>query len=131
MRPKLFGFLLLVLLATALPCSAASAQTGGLHDEFADVDGVRLHYVVAGEGPLMIFLHGFPEFWYQWKPQLAEFSRDHRVVALDMRGYNLSAKPGGTDPYEIHHLVEDVSALANKLGAKKFVLIGHDWGGVV
>jgi pimeloyl-ACP methyl ester carboxylesterase len=131
MRAKRLGFLLFAVLVTALPCSAAPAEIGVLHDEFVDVNGVRLHYVVAGEGPLMIFLHGFPEFWYQWKPQLAEFSRDHRVVALDMRGYNLSAKPDGTEPYEIHHLVEDVSALAKKLGARKFVLVGHDWGGVV
>ncbi len=61
--------------------------------EYADVNGVRLHYARAGRGPLMLFLHGFPEFWYEWKYQRAEFSRDHTVVAPDMRGYNLSSKP--------------------------------------
>src|SRR6266571_6766526 len=62
------------------------------HD-YAEVNGVRLHYAMAGTGKLMLFVHGFPEFWYAWKDQLAEFGRDHCAVALDMRGYNLSAKP--------------------------------------
>ena len=68
-------------------------NTPPLSHEYADVNGVRLHYARAGNGPLIVFLHGFPEFWYEWKHQLPEFSRDHTAVAPDMRGYNLSSKP--------------------------------------
>ena len=99
--------------------------------QYAGVNGVRLHYVTAGEGPLIIFLHGFPEFWYAWKNQLTDFAAGHRAVAPDMRGYNLSEKPVGVDAYQMQNLVEDVRALAEHLGFKKFVLVGHDWGGVV
>jgi pimeloyl-ACP methyl ester carboxylesterase len=102
-----------------------------LRHEYADLNGVRLHYVTAGEGKLIMFAHGFPEFWYEWKNQLAEFGRDHQAVALDMRGYNLSSKPADVDQYRIGYLVEDLRALAEHLGHKKFVLVGHDWGGAV
>ena len=102
-----------------------------LTHNYAEVNGVRLHYVAAGQGPLILFLHGFPEFWYEWKKQLPEFGQDHLAVAPDMRGYNLSAKPAALDQYRMKHLVEDVRALAEHLGHKKFVLVGHDWGGAV
>src|SRR5258708_2338270 len=102
-----------------------------LQDQYAEVNGVRLHYVKAGKGPLIVFLHGFPEFWYEWKHQLEDFGKDHLAVAPDMRGYNLSAKPSEVDQYQMKYLVEDVRALANHLGHKKFVLVGHDWGGAV
>src|SRR5712692_12044805 len=100
-------------------------------DRYAEVNGVRLHYVEQGKGSLILFLHGFPEFWYAWKDLLADFGRDHHAVALDMRGYNLSAKPEAVDSYRMPDLVEDVRALAVKLKARRFVLVGHDWGGVV
>jgi len=100
-------------------------------DGYAEVNGVRLHYVEQGQGPLILFLHGFPEFWYSWKDLLADFGRDHRAVALDMRGYNLSSKPESVDAYRVPVIVEDIRALAAKLGAAKFVLVGHDWGGVI
>lgn len=99
--------------------------------EYAEVNGVRLHYAAAGAGKLIIFLHGFPEFWYAWKDQLAEFGRDHQAVAPDMRGYNLSSKPAEVEAYDRKLLVEDVRALAEHLGHKKFILVGHDWGGGV
>jgi len=102
-----------------------------LQHEYADLGGIRLHYVTAGTGPLILFVHGFPEFWYEWKTQLVEFGRDHQAVAPDMRGYNLSAKPPGVDQYRMKYLVEDLRALAERLGQKKFILIGHDWGGAV
>lgn len=100
-------------------------------DAFADVNGVRLHYVEEGAGPLILFLHGFPEFWYAWRDLLPEFGQDQHAVALDMRGYNLSSRPEAVEAYEIPVLVEDIRALAEKLGAAKFVLVGHDWGGVI
>jgi epoxide hydrolase 4 len=97
----------------------------------ADVNGIRLHYVTAGKGKLILFVHGFPEFWYAWKHQFTEFGKDFQAVALDMRGYNLSSKPADVSQYELKYLVEDVRALADHLGQKRFVLVGHDWGGVV
>lgn len=102
-----------------------------LRHDYADVNGVRLHYVTTGKGKLILFLHGFPEFWYMWKRQLAEFGRDYQAVAVDMRGYNLSSKPAAVEQYHIPRLVEDVRALADHLGQKKFILVGHDWGGAV
>jgi len=90
----------------------------------------------AGASRLIIFLHGFPEFWYAWREQLVEFGRDYFAVAPDMRGYNLSSKPAEIERYEISQLVGDVRALVEHLqpshaGAKKCFLVGHDWGGVV
>src|SRR5271170_5297295 len=112
-------------------CCALAKEKPTLKHEYAEVNGVRLHYVSQGKGPLIIFLHGFPEFWYEWKAQLPEFAKDHRAVAPDMRGYNLSEKPAGVEHYQMKDLVEDVRALAEHLGYKKFVLVGHDWGGGV
>jgi len=102
-----------------------------MESHYAEVNGVRLHYVTAGQGPLVVFVHGFPEHWYAWRCQLAEFGRDHQAVALDMRGYNLSGKPEGVAHYALPLLVEDVRALAAHLGHERFVVVGHDWGGVV
>jgi pimeloyl-ACP methyl ester carboxylesterase len=92
---------------------------------------VRLHYAVAGSGKLILFVHGFPEFWYAWKNQLIEFGKGHEAVAVDMRGYNLSSKPTEVDQYRVGVVIEDIRALAEKLGYKKFILVGHDWGGGV
>ena len=99
--------------------------------KYADVNNVRLHYVTAGKGKLIMFLHGFPEFWYEWKNQLTEFGRDYQAVAPDMRGYNLSSKPADVEQYRMKYLVEDIRALVEHLGYKKFVLVSHDWGGGV
>jgi len=106
-------------------------QSPEIKHEYAHVNGVRLHYAVAGSGKLILFVHGFPEFWYAWKNQLIEFGKDHKAVAVDMRGYNLSSKPTEVDQYRVGVVMEDIRALAEKLGYKKFVLIGHDWGGGV
>lgn len=113
-----------------LASSTLMAQTKW-HHRYADVNGVKLHYVEQGKGEVMLFLHGFPEFWYEWKDLIPEFAKDYHAVAPDMRGYNLSAKPEAVDAYRTAVLVEDVHALAVKLKARKFVLVGHDWGGVV
>lgn len=87
--------------------------------------------MTSGKGKLIIFLHGFPEFWYAWKNQLAVFGKAYLAVAPDMRGYNLSSKPADLGQYQGNFLVEDVRALAEHLGQKKFFLVGHDWGGAV
>jgi len=98
---------------------------------YADLKEIRLHYVSAGKGKLIMFAHGFPEFWYEWKNQLAEFGRDYQAVAPDMRGYNLSSKPAAVEQYRMKYLVEDLRLLAEHLGHKRFILVGHDWGGAV
>jgi epoxide hydrolase 4 len=118
------------LSAGLLACTTLMAHPQW-HDRYAEVNGVKLHYVEQGKGPLILFLHGFPEFWYEWKDLLPEFARDHHAVALDMRGYNLSEKPEAVEAYRVPVIVEDVRALAVKLKAHKFVLVGHDWGGVI
>ena len=87
-------------------------------DGYADVNGVRLHYVSCGEGELILFAHGFPEYWRMWKDQLAEFGKDHRAVAFDMRGYNLSSRPEGVEDYGIDALVESMRRESHDRGAK-------------
>ncbi len=109
----------------------AFAQNTAIRHQFAEVNGVRLHYASAGAGKLILFLHGFPEFWFAWKNQLAHFGRDFFAVAPDQRGYNRSSKPVEVHSYEVKFLVEDVRALARHLGHERFILVGHDWGGVV
>jgi len=113
-----------------LAATTLMAQTKW-HHRYAVVNGVKLHYVEQGKGELILFLHGFPEFWYEWKDLLPEFAKDHHAVAPDMRGYNLSDKPEPVESYRVPVIVEDIRALAVKLKARKFILVGHDWGGVI
>ncbi len=102
-----------------------------MQHETVTLNGVAIHYVVAGRGPTIVFLHGFPEFWYAWKEQIAAFSTDHQVVAPDLRGYNLSGKPAEVEAYAIPHLVADVQALLDHVSpGQPVVLVGHDWGGI-
>jgi pimeloyl-ACP methyl ester carboxylesterase len=97
-----------------------------------DVGDLRLHAVEAGEGPLVILLHGFPEFWYAWRRQIpALAAAGFRVVAPDMRGYNLSDKPGEVSAYGIGTLARDVQGLIHACGEKRAHVVGHDWGGGV
>ncbi|HZG67888.1 MAG TPA: alpha/beta hydrolase, partial [Herpetosiphonaceae bacterium] len=99
----------------------------------AIVNGVRLHYVEAGAGPLVVLLHGFPDFWYGWRYQIGALAAaGYRVIAPDMRGYNLSEKPPGVLAYHIRHLTGDVAGLLRMFGGEQGgYLAGHDWGGVV
>jgi pimeloyl-ACP methyl ester carboxylesterase len=96
-------------------------------------NGTRLHYASAGKpgAPLMIFLHGFPEFWLAWKEQLAEFGADFYAVAPDLRGFNLSSQPPGVEYYRPKLIVEDVRLLIAHLGYPRAVLVVHDWGGAI
>jgi pimeloyl-ACP methyl ester carboxylesterase len=99
---------------------------------YADLAGVRLHYVEAGEGPLVVLLHGFPEFWFSWRFQIpALAAAGFRVVAPDMRGYNLSDRPTGVEGYALETLARDVERLIGALGEERAVVVGHDWGGIV
>jgi pimeloyl-ACP methyl ester carboxylesterase len=99
-----------------------------LEHKYAEINNIRIHYVITGKGRLIIFLHGFPEFWYAWKNQLIEFGRDYQAVAPDMRGYNLSSKPADVEQYRMKYLVEDIRSLVEHLGNKRFILVAHDWG---
>ena len=99
---------------------------------FAELGEARLHYVEAGEGPLVVLLHGFPEFWYGWRHQISALAKaGFRVVAPDMRGYNLSSKPAGVAAYDADLLARDVRDLIAERGAERAFLAGHDWGGAV
>ena len=103
-----------------------------LHHGYADLGEVRLHYVEAGSGPLVVLLHGFPEFWYGWRSQIPALARaGFRVVAPDMRGYNLSSKPKGVAAYDTDHLAADVRDLIRERGAERALIAGHDWGAAV
>lgn len=102
------------------------------HETVTGADGVRLHCAVVGKGPLILFLHGFPEFWRAWKPQLERFGKDHRAVAPDLRGVNLSEQPADLAAYALPKLVADVRALGERYSpGRPFVLVGHDWGGAI
>jgi epoxide hydrolase 4 len=104
---------------------------GWAHRE-AVVNGVRLHYVEAGAGPLVVLLHGFPEFWYSWHRQIGPLvAAGFRVLAPDLRGYNLSDKPRGVQAYRVEALTADVAALIHHTGESNATVIGHDWGGVL
>jgi epoxide hydrolase 4 len=100
--------------------------------ETVQANGVRLHVARAGQGPLMLFLHGFPEYWEMWKPMLEYFgARGWCAVAPDMRGYNLSEKPADIDAYRARQLGADVLTLAAHYTKDRFVLVAHDWGGAI
>jgi len=111
--------------------SAPDALAGWEHRD-AVVNGVRLHYVEAGSGPLVLLLHGFPEFWYSWRHQIpALAAAGFHVLAPDLRGYNLSDKPSGVPAYRLEILLEDVVGLIRHAGEEKAIIVGHDWGGVL
>ncbi len=98
------------------------------------VNGLSLHVVEAGpaDGPLLILLHGFPEFWWAWRHQITPLAEQgYHVVVPDMRGYNESEAPQDVGSYRLDVLVSDVLALADGFGAKRFRLVGHDWGAIV
>jgi pimeloyl-ACP methyl ester carboxylesterase len=99
---------------------------------YAHVGDVRLHYAESGQGErLVILLHGFPECWYSWRHQLLALGDSYRVVAPDMRGYNLSSKPPEIKDYLLDRLVDDVTGLVRHLGARDAAIVGHDWGAAV
>jgi epoxide hydrolase 4 len=98
---------------------------------FAVVNGVRLHFVDLGNGPLVVLLPGFPQLWYAWRHQLpALASAGYRVLAVDPRGYNLSDKPRGVRSYRLDALSDDIAALVRLHGGRGSI-VGHDWGGMI
>lgn len=111
-----------------------------VEDGYVDNDGVRIHYVTMGQGPLVVLIHGFPEFWYSWRNQMPALAEQFQVVAVDLRGYNLSDKPKGVEMYATHRLVSDIAAVIEQMQGRarnhsdeegQAVVVGHDWGGSI
>ena len=100
---------------------------------FDTAEGIQLHAKACGPAgaPVLLFVHGFPEFWATWRRQLAAFSTDNRCVAIDLRGFNLSSQPTDVSAYKPHLLVADLRAVIQALGAPVFAVVAHDWGGAV
>jgi len=96
-----------------------------------DTGEVVLHTVCQGQGPTVVLLHGFPEFWFSWHRVMDGLAADHRLIAPDQRGYNTSEKPAALDAYTIPHLVSDVAGLIQSISETPVVLVAHDWGGAV
>ncbi|MEG3439201.1 alpha/beta hydrolase [Pannus brasiliensis CCIBt3594] len=105
--------------------------TSEQREGFLTTNGIRLHYVSQGQGKLMLFLHGFPEFWYSWRHQLPEFAKDYHAVAIDLRGYNDSDKPPSRDAYSMEEFVKDIDGAITGLGYEDCILVAHDWGGAI
>src|SRR5262245_66516972 len=119
----------LALLATLLVAVAVSAQAqtrGDIQSRFAEANGVKLHYLVAGRGDPVILLHGYAQTSHMWRPLIPELAKTHLVIAPDLRGFGDSAKPEGG--YDKKTLAADVHALAQSLGIKKAGIAGHDTG---
>jgi pimeloyl-ACP methyl ester carboxylesterase len=102
-----------------------------LRDGYADLEGCRIHYVTRGRGKPIVFLHGFPQFWFLWRRQLEDLGEDHAVYAADMRGYNLSCRPAEVEAYRMRHLLADLHGLVEELDLAPLTVVGHDWGGIV
>ena len=98
---------------------------------FATSGDVNIHYVTVGEGPLLVMIHGFPDYWYTWRKQIPTLAKQFKVVAMDQRGYNTSDQPDGVENYAMPKLVGDVQAVIRHFERDKAVIVGHDWGGAV
>ncbi len=124
---RCLAWLVLTFIFTALPAVADDLGEEG----FVDSDGVKIHYVTAGKGPLLVLIHGFPDYWYTWRAQIPALAEKYQVVAIDQRGYNESDKPEGVENYAVSKLVGDVLAVIRHFGRDKATVVGHDWGGLV
>jgi epoxide hydrolase 4 len=130
---QLFALLSCVALFSAAHASDNIDIDKRVTNGYADSNGVKIHYAALGKKskPLIVMIHGFPDFWYTWRDQMQALSKDYYVVAIDQRGYNLSDKPKGVENYDVRLLVGDVIAVIKAQGRDKAIVVGHDWGGVV
>jgi pimeloyl-ACP methyl ester carboxylesterase len=117
--------------AARTPAMAANDVWDKVTHGTVDNAGVKIHYASLGRGPLIVMIHGFPDFWYSWREQMAALADSYQVVAIDQRGYNLSDKPKGQEQYDTAKLVSDVQAVVRALSPGKAIIVGHDWGGWV
>ncbi|MFP6596902.1 MAG: alpha/beta hydrolase [Candidatus Hydrogenedentota bacterium] len=123
------------LLACVLATSIAFANGDAIFDEvdhhFTKNGDTKLHYVSTGKGPVVLFVHGFPDFWYSWRHQMEGLKKDFKVVAMDTRGYNKSDQPQDIPSFTLDILLADVDAVIKDLGVDDVTLVGHDWGGAI
>lgn len=109
-----------------------TANAQDINDEvehlYADNEGVKIHYARMGSGPLVVMIHGFPDFWYTWRDQMKALSEHYTVAAMDTRGYNLSDKPEGVENYDLKILIEDVASVIKAEKQDSATIVGHDWG---
>src|SRR3979490_2510352 len=127
---KTLGTAVLLIASAAGAAPAADIDDKVTHG-YADSNGVKIHYAKLGAGPLVVMIHGFPDYWYTWRHQMEGLADRFTVVAIDQRGYNLSDKPAGVENYDVRLLVGDVAAVIKHLGQQKAIVVGHDWGGMV
>jgi len=121
----------LLLAAAAASAQSASGLEARVTEGFADSNGVKIHYASLGSGPLVVMIHGFPDYWYSWRHQMEGLADRFQVVAIDQRGYNRSDKPAGVASYDMRLLVGDVIAVIKHFGKDNAAVVGHDWGGIV
>ena len=121
----------LVALALSLPATTWADAWTEAERGFAQNGDVRIHYATMGEGPLVVMIHGFPDFWYSWRHQMEGLQDNFKVVAIDQRGYNHSDQPEGQSNYNMRNLIGDVAAVIRHFGDDSATIVGHDWGGAV
>ena len=139
MTPKIAIAWIGIAASLCLPLALATAASAADTDLWDHVEhgyamsegGVKIHYATAGQGPLVVMIHGFPDFWYSWRHQMEGLADQFQVVAVDQRGYNLSDKPKGVESYDMSLLVADIAAVIKHLGRDRATIVGHDWGGAV
>lgn len=131
--PAMAKIAVLALVATlGVPVmSHAQDLESKVKEGFADSNGVKIHYATMGSGPLVVMIHGFPDYWYTWRHQMEGLADRFQVVAIDQRGYNKSDKPAGVESYDMRLLVGDVIAVIKHFGKDNAIIVGHDWGGAV
>ena len=112
---KGLGFLAALLMTGGLSTVTRADIADEVEHGYADNNGVRIHYAAIGQGPLVVMIHGFPDFWYSWRHQMEGLKDSFRVVAMDQRGYNLSDAPAGDENYAMQYLVSDVAAVIRQL----------------
>jgi len=121
----------LLVVATSSP-AAAQDLFDRVEHHYADSDGTSIHYVTVGEGPLVVMIHGFPDFWYTWREQMVALTAaGYRVAAMDTRGYNRSDQPERVEDYAMPLLVGDVASVIADQGVERAIVVGHDWGGMM
>ncbi|MCK4722441.1 MAG: alpha/beta fold hydrolase, partial [Dehalococcoidia bacterium] len=123
----------LVLLSCAQPTDTPSSEQPSAEPEvehkFAEAAGIKWHYVEAGAGEPVVFLHGLPESWFSWHYQIEDVSEEYRVIAVDLKGYGQSDKRDGD--YTSQGVANELIALFDIIGLEKFLLVTHDWGTVI
>jgi epoxide hydrolase 4 len=102
-----------------------------VEEGLADSNGVKIQYVTIGEGPLVLFIHGYPDQWFEWRNQMVALAGSYKVVAVSQRGYNKSDKPKDIQSYDIKFLTGDIAAVLHHFNRQHAIIIGHDWGAIV